>query len=421
MRADLVNTCLPDRVQSLAIQKQAITVADLLFLTFMTYLPSEPLARVECLTDIEAPVRPARTFAEALSFLRTWRQKILTVVNDLGGNPEPLKLLSSLRSLISSLVAGDTAFAMEISQVYKTTNVKITCSDDAFLQTLDLIEIELSSRAHEDEEEKRKQKSAGVAIASLTQGSKPKPLCRDYMTETGCNKGGQCPFQHPPTTGRCLRCGSTKHVVSECKRPRRDSAPASSSNPGAAKGKGKGPPLPKSKAGAKKGAKGGQKGGTSTGGGSGGKSSGTGAQPKAQPSKQPNKRSQQQPKAKPKPKATAHSAEAGSMELDWVNADVYDPSSSSGAFPSPPFAGLASVEDFASVCTFYTTYNPSFHSSEQTDENGLLPPTPDTRVDCHGCLLQPFANSTGDGGCISTFDGELGQRRLFSLEILIGG
>ena len=187
---------------------------------------------------------------------------------------------------------------MEISQVYKTTNVKIICSDDAFLQTLDLIEIELSSRAHEDEEEKRKQESTGVAIASLTQGSKPKPLCRDYVTETGCKKGGQCPFQHPPTTGRCLRCGSTKHVVSECKRPRRDSAPSSTSNPGAAKGKGKGPPLPKAKAGAKKGAKGGQKGGTSTGGGSGGKSSGTGAQPKAQPGKQPNKRSQQQPKGK---------------------------------------------------------------------------------------------------------------------------
>ena len=29
-------------------------------------------------------------------------------------------------------------------------------------------------------------------------------------------------------------------------------------------------------------------------------------------------------------------------------------------------------------------------------------------------------DSTGDGGCISTFDGELGQRRLFSLDILIG-
>ena len=80
-----------------------------------------------------------------------------------------------------------------------------------------------------------------------------------------------------------------------------------------------------------------------------------------------------------------NSAEAGSMELDWMNADVYDPASSSGAFPSPPFAGLASVEDFASVCTFFTTYNPSFHSSEQIDENGLLPPILDTGA-TH-CLL----------------------------------
>ena len=99
----------------------------------------------------------------------------------------------------------------------------------------------------------------------------------------------------------------------------------------------------------------------------------------------PTRRSQQQPKAKPKPKATAHSADAGNMEIDWMNADVYDPASSSGAFPSPPFAGLASVEDFASVCTFYTTYNPSFHSSEQADENGLLPPILDTGA-TH-CLL----------------------------------
>ena len=42
----------------------------------MTYLPSEPSARVDGLTDIEAPVRPARSFAEALSFLRSWREDL---------------------------------------------------------------------------------------------------------------------------------------------------------------------------------------------------------------------------------------------------------------------------------------------------------------------------------------------------------
>ena len=73
MRADLISQCLPDRVQSPAIQKSAApTVADLLYITFQTFLLSEPSARVDGLAHIEAPVRPSRTFAE---------------VNDLGGEP----------------------------------------------------------------------------------------------------------------------------------------------------------------------------------------------------------------------------------------------------------------------------------------------------------------------------------------------
>ena len=68
MRSDLCNHCLPEKIQSLATQKGANTVADLLYLTFQSYLPSEPTARVEGLATIEAPVRPSRTFSEALSF-----------------------------------------------------------------------------------------------------------------------------------------------------------------------------------------------------------------------------------------------------------------------------------------------------------------------------------------------------------------
>ena len=119
--------------------------------------------------------------------------------------------------------------------------------------------MELAARTHEDEEDKRRQKNANAAIAAFAQSQKGsgkgKPVCRDYMTENGCNKGGQCSYQHPPTNGRCLRCGSTKHSVSDCRRPRKD-APA---NPAAkAKGSGKGPPLPKAKA--KQAPKGGGKG-----------------------------------------------------------------------------------------------------------------------------------------------------------------
>ena len=134
----------------------------------------------------------------------------------------------------------------------KTTNVKIVCSDEAFLQTLDLIEIELSSRAHEDEEEKRKQKSAGVAIASFTQGSKPKPLCRDYMTGDWMQQRRAMPFST-----------STHHrQMSEARVPQNMWYPNANVQGGTLppvilarpKEKEKGPPLPKAKAGAKKGA-----------------------------------------------------------------------------------------------------------------------------------------------------------------------
>ena len=122
MRAELLNNVLPERVQTTSMQKGATTVLDLLFITFQTYLPSEPSARLEGLTTVEAPLRAAKNFQEALTTLRSWRQQVLTVVNDLGGNPEPLKLLSSLRTLISSLVSSDNAFATEVAQIFRRAN-----------------------------------------------------------------------------------------------------------------------------------------------------------------------------------------------------------------------------------------------------------------------------------------------------------
>ena len=69
MRAEMLNSVLPDRVTSIAMQKGTTTVLDLLFITFQTFLPSEPSARVDGLATIEAPLRAAKNFQEALSTL----------------------------------------------------------------------------------------------------------------------------------------------------------------------------------------------------------------------------------------------------------------------------------------------------------------------------------------------------------------
>ena len=73
-----------------------------------------------------------------------------------GGNPEPLKLLSSLKTLISSLVSSDNAFATEVAQLFRTTQAKNNCTDQTLLQTMGMLEIELAARAEEDDEERRK-------------------------------------------------------------------------------------------------------------------------------------------------------------------------------------------------------------------------------------------------------------------------
>ena len=174
----------------------------------------------------------AKNFQEALSTLRSWRQQVITVVNDLGGNPEPLKLLSSLKVLISSLVNSDN---------YRTTQVKVQCTDASLLQVMGLLE--LSARAQEDDEERRRKgqarhvlspAEAGVAskgkgkgkggkgktnkddAKGKGKGDESRPICTDYLNLGGrLSRGYQCTYRRPPRVGKCLRCG----------RPRRDAQP----------------------------------------------------------------------------------------------------------------------------------------------------------------------------------------------------
>ena len=114
------------------------------------------------------------------------------------------------------------------------------------------------------------------------------------MTENGCQKGGQCLYQHPNTVGRCLRCGSTKHVVADCKRPRRD--PTANAN----KGKGRSTSSTSAK-------------------------SSTSQQAKAKAKYDPKKKAAPKGKGKPKPQpkasaaaASSSSGQAQTAELLWA-------------------------------------------------------------------------------------------------------
>ena len=47
MRAVLINSVLPEKVTSMPMQRGALKVHELLFLTFQAFLPPEPSARVD--------------------------------------------------------------------------------------------------------------------------------------------------------------------------------------------------------------------------------------------------------------------------------------------------------------------------------------------------------------------------------------
>ena len=60
----------------------------------------------------------------------------------------------------------------------------------------------------------------GPSSATAGQGEqeRQKPLCKFFLTESGCRKGKACKFSHDQKDGkrRCFGCGSTQHMAGAC-------------------------------------------------------------------------------------------------------------------------------------------------------------------------------------------------------------
>ena len=165
-------------------------------------------------------------------------------MTDLQANPEPLQLFNSVRTLISNLISADSSFATEVSQMYRSTNIK---SLFVLINSWGLLEIELSTRAQADDEERRRKGQANFISSTHASGSAvskggkgrgkgkgkskgkakdgkgdKKRVCLDYVTDRGCPRGDQCTHLHPRKPGKRLRCGATGHGLTSCRRPARD-------------------------------------------------------------------------------------------------------------------------------------------------------------------------------------------------------
>ena len=79
---------------------------------------------------------------------------------DLKGNPEPLRLLSFEDS--SHLwLAMIWPLPRKSARFTGTQDVKVLCNDQTFMETINLLEIELASRAHDDEEKEAEECQSG--------------------------------------------------------------------------------------------------------------------------------------------------------------------------------------------------------------------------------------------------------------------
>ena len=68
MRADLLSEkVLPDPILTLAYQKKATTVSQILVLIFQQYMPAESAVRLDGMSAMEQPLRPSKTFDLAMS------------------------------------------------------------------------------------------------------------------------------------------------------------------------------------------------------------------------------------------------------------------------------------------------------------------------------------------------------------------
>ena len=165
--------------------------------------------------------------------------------------------------------------------MYRSTQIKTSCTDRALMEFMNLLEIEMSHRAMEDDEDRRRRRRGQANLAASSSQSPPdaanaaanavgkggkkgkgkskgggkgekRTVCQEYLTDKGCPKGDQCPHAHPRKTGKCLRCGATGHDLASCRRPARDPKTKGSPPPpkgqGRGKGKAKAKPKPKAKA-----------------------------------------------------------------------------------------------------------------------------------------------------------------------------
>ena len=111
-------------ILTLAYQKKRTTVSQTLGLVFQQHVPAESSVRLDGMSAMEQPLRPTKTFEEAIATLKSWQSRLRVVLREWNARPEPLRPFNSVLALIGSLTHHDADFSYSVSFLTRSTRVR---------------------------------------------------------------------------------------------------------------------------------------------------------------------------------------------------------------------------------------------------------------------------------------------------------
>lgn len=255
---------VPESLRSELVAQREVSSISIMFKVLKVYQPGGLGERTTLLKQLVDQKVPAQ-LADWLSALRSWR-RWLTRVHELGIQPpDPVLLLSTLDRFAAGLAKQSPQVAFRVQVTRAALRVDTAPTDQSIQQLSESLLAEGEAAFHggswlpiketvkvkaldgdlvskeeggkkegkdrpkdaadlKDTKDGKDQKGGKTDLKPSKGENKPasgeKPVCRYFLSDSGCKKGQKCSFPHEwkgvQKQGRCWNCGSTQHMKPDC-------------------------------------------------------------------------------------------------------------------------------------------------------------------------------------------------------------
>ena len=253
---------IPESIRSELVSQREVGSVSIIFKILRVYQPGGLGERTTLLKQLVDQRIPSQ-LGEWLTSLRAWR-RWLTRVQELEIQPpDPVLLLATLDRYAASLAKLSSQVAFRLQVTRAALRIDVAPTEHGIQQFAESLLAEGEATFHggsiapikdvvkvkaldgdggskedgmkprdgkdkskepndsKDSKDSKNAKSDGKGVKSDGKGvSVDKPVCRYFLSESGCKKGQKCSFPHEwkgvSKQGRCWTCGSTQHMKPDC-------------------------------------------------------------------------------------------------------------------------------------------------------------------------------------------------------------